>query len=64
MANNKKLFRIDFTPVGEGPPPYQRLKRLLKAALRGYGLRVVKAEEVIEDLPVPLPDVEWPELPF
>jgi hypothetical protein len=36
---NKTVWRVTLTAEGDGPPAVVRLRRLLKAALRTYGLR-------------------------
>ncbi len=42
-------WRVTFEAAGDGPPIEVRMKKLLKAALRAYGLRNVGCE------PVPAP---------
>lgn len=39
-------YIIHLRPEGDGPPPEIRLKRLLKAALRSFGLRCVDLRQV------------------
>ena len=39
-------WAIVLTPEGDGPPAVVRVRRLLKAARRCYGLRCVRAVEV------------------
>jgi hypothetical protein len=40
---------LTFRSEGEGPPTVLRVRRLLKAALRAYGLRCVRVDEVPDD---------------
>ena len=49
MADQSTVFRLDLKAVGAGPPADVRLRRLLKAMLRGYGLRCVQAVELAPD---------------
>lgn len=44
----KPVYQITLTPAAGNhlAPPIVRLRRLLKASLRGYGLRCVSAKEV------------------
>lgn len=39
-----ETFTVTFRAVGEGPPASVRMRRLLKAALRAYGLKSVVAK--------------------
>ncbi len=39
-----EVWRIDVRAVGPGPPVAIRLRKFLKLALRGYGLRCVGVE--------------------
>lgn len=39
-------YRLTFRAEGDGPPAILRVRRLLKAALRGYGLRCEAVEEI------------------
>jgi hypothetical protein len=46
MPDPKPVYRLTLTPTGEGPPGPIRLRAILKAALRRFGLRCVGVEEV------------------
>ncbi len=48
-------FTITVAPEGAGPPPDVRLRRLLKAALRSFKLRVVDVHAVDETTEQPQP---------
>jgi hypothetical protein len=48
MTTDPPVWCIVLIPHGEGPPAGRRVARLLKAALRAYGLRCV---EVRSDIP-------------
>jgi hypothetical protein len=53
--NSKPRYHLTLEPVAQGPwrtPPLLRLRALLKAALRGYGLRCISATEH----PAPAPE--------
>jgi hypothetical protein len=39
-------IRLTFAPVGPGPPTVQRVRRLLKAAVRSYGLQCLEVSQV------------------
>ena len=47
-------FEIVLKAEGQGPPVEVRLRRWLKASLRGYGLRCVTVK-VVEDSAMPIP---------
>lgn len=42
-------YRLTFRAEGDGPPAIVRVRRLLKIALRGYGLRCLAVEETPQD---------------
>lgn len=47
MAVDRERFAITFTSADpHDPPTIQRVRRMLKAALRSYGLRCVDIREV------------------
>jgi hypothetical protein len=46
MGEDARLFRLTLKPAPGPVPAVVRLRRLLKACLRGYGLRCVAVEEV------------------
>ena len=48
-------FRLVLRPRPGGPPPIIRLRRLLKAALRAFGLRCLRVEEIRPDDPASKP---------
>ena len=50
--NNTDQFEIVLKAEGQGPPVEIRLRRWLKAALRGYGLRCLTIR-VVEDHTMP-----------
>jgi hypothetical protein len=51
------VYTVTLQPTGDGPPPIVRLRKLLKAALRSYGLRCVECREVATEAPpLPSPD--------
>jgi hypothetical protein len=52
-------FLVALRAEGEGPPAVIRLRRWLKASLRGYGLRCVRAEEI----PAGAPSAQTGEVP-
>jgi hypothetical protein len=49
-------YRLEVRAEGAGPPADVRVRRLLKAMLRGYGLRCVAVEEVPPGPPPGPPD--------
>ena len=52
MKPAREAYVITVVPTGDGPPVPQRLKRLLKVLLRGYGLRCTRiAPETPPELP-------------
>lgn len=42
-------WTVTLRPEGDGPPPAIRVRRLLKAALRAYGLRCVAVNPTTDD---------------
>ena len=53
MKPAREAYVITVVPTGDGPPVPQRLKRLLKVLLRGYGLRCTRiAPETPPELPI------------
>jgi hypothetical protein len=45
---DRPIYRLTLRATGDGPPAIIRLRRFLKAALRGYGLRCLSVEEMPE----------------
>jgi hypothetical protein len=45
METTRPVFRVEFEALASDVPAHVRLRRLLKFALRGCGLRCVRAEE-------------------
>lgn len=48
LMMNQTTYRITLTPTPGGPPAIIRLRRLLKAALRGFGMKCLAVEEMPE----------------
>lgn len=48
---NGERYLLVLAPVGPGPPAAVRLRRFLKLALRGHGLRCIRIElqEEVDD---------------
>lgn len=44
-------YRVTVVATGDGPPAIIRLRHLLKAMLRAWGLRCVKVEELTDPPP-------------
>ena len=44
-------YHLILRPQGDGPPPWVRMRRLLKAALRTYGFKCMDIIEVPIDSP-------------
>ena len=42
----RPLYRVTLSPLPDCAPPHVALKRLLKCALRVFGLRAVKVEQL------------------
>jgi hypothetical protein len=53
VNKDKPTYRLVLVAEGAGPPPAVRLRRLLKSALRAYGLRCVRVDMPAE---APAPD--------
>jgi hypothetical protein len=49
MSTDEPDFLIRLRPCPDAVPAVTRLKRLLKMARRGYGLRCIEAQEVKPD---------------
>ena len=50
----RPIYTVVLRPEGAGPPPVMRLKRLLKCALRAFGLRAIAvSQEDGNTLPLP-----------
>jgi hypothetical protein len=45
----RETFRLDLQPTRDDPPTMIRLRRLLKALLRGFGFRCVAIRPVNDD---------------
>jgi hypothetical protein len=54
----RETFLVTLTAEGNGPPATVRLRRWLKACLRGYGLRCLRVEPGLDEVATPPADAE------
>lgn len=57
---DRRRYHVALQSEGKGPPADIRLRRLLKAALRSFGLRVVDVRAVDETNEQPQPEGDNP----